>query len=84
MNNLANSRNGAAYPSVTHVIADPVSGNLQSISLPIADVLALCDGGRSVQQIAHELSNKYDATRLKIEEDCIAFLRSLNEEFVIF
>ena len=85
MNNLTNNKNGTAYPSATHVIADPVSGNLQSIRLPIADVLALCDGGRSVQQIAYELSSKYDATRPKIEEDCIALLKSLSREgYILF
>ena len=81
---INNAANGVIYPAETYVIVDPVSGNLQSISPPIAEVLGLFDGKRSIQQIALELSGKYGAPRAKIEEDCIGLLRSLAREgFVI-
>lgn len=85
IHNIANNKKVTAYPSATFPIFDPVSGKLWSVSPLIVEILALCDGKKSVQQIAHELSNKYDATRLTIEEDCIAFLKSLSREgYVLF
>jgi hypothetical protein len=85
IHNIANNKNVTAYPSATSTIFDPVSGKLCPVSPLIVEILALCDGKKSVQQIAHELSNKYDATRLTIEEDCIAFLKSLSREgYVLF
>jgi hypothetical protein len=82
--NIANNRNVTAHPSATCMIFDPVSEKFCPVSLRIVEILALCDGKKSVQQIAHELSNKYDATRLTIEEDCIAFLKSLSKEGYVF
>jgi anaerobic magnesium-protoporphyrin IX monomethyl ester cyclase len=85
INNIVNNKNVTAYPRATYTIFDPVSEKLWPVSPLIVEILALCDGRKSVQQIAHELSNKYDAKRLTIEEDCIAFLKSLSKEgFVLF
>ena len=78
--NIINNKNVVAYPSVTSVIFDPVSGKLHFVNSLIEEILALCDGRRNIQQIARELSKKYDATRPKIEEDCISFLKSLSRE----
>jgi hypothetical protein len=76
---------GALYPGETYVIVDPVSSNLQSISAPIMEVLGLCDGKRSVHQIARELASKYPAAGLTMEEDCINLLKSLSKEgFIVF
>jgi hypothetical protein len=85
IHNIANYKKVTAYPSATSTIFDPVSEKLCPVSPLIVEILALCDGKKSVQQIAHELSNKYDATRLKIEEDCIAFLKFLSRQgYVLF
>jgi len=82
--NIAKNKNVAAYPSVTSVIIDPVSCKVYCVNLATEEILALCDGKKSVQQIAHELSQKYDATRLTIE-DCIAYLKFLSREgYVLF
>ena len=78
--NIADYINATAFPGLTSVIFDPVSGKVHSVNQAIEEILALCDGKKSVQQIAHELSQKYDAPRLTIEEDCIAFLKSLSKE----
>jgi anaerobic magnesium-protoporphyrin IX monomethyl ester cyclase len=84
-NNIVNYKNMTAYPRATFPIFDPVSGKLWSVSSLVVKVLALCDGRKSVQQIAQELSNKHDAARPKIEEDCIAFLEPLSREgYVLF
>jgi len=72
--------NEYTYPGLTAVIFDPASGKVHSVNQAIEEILALCDGRKSVQQIAHELSQKYDAPRLTIEEDCIAFIKSLSKE----
>jgi hypothetical protein len=78
--NIANNKEITAYPSATSVIFDPVSGKLHPVNLAIEEILTLCDGRKSIQQIAYELSNKYNAARSKVEEDCIAFLKFLSEE----
>jgi anaerobic magnesium-protoporphyrin IX monomethyl ester cyclase len=84
-NNIVNYKNVPAYPRATFPIFDPVSGKLWSVSPQTMKILALCDGKRSIQQIAHELSDKHDAARPKIEEDCIAFLMPLSREgYVLF
>ncbi len=75
----------AAYPGSISVIIEPASNKIHRINPVMEDILALCDGRRSVQQIAHELSDKYDATRVLIENECIAFFKFLSEEgYVLF
>jgi anaerobic magnesium-protoporphyrin IX monomethyl ester cyclase len=78
--NITDAKNMTAYPRATAAIFDPVSGKIWSISPQIAEVLALCDGSRSIQQIAHELSRKYNAPGLKVEEECIDWLKPLLKE----
>jgi hypothetical protein len=80
LHNLANNKNVAAYPNATSVIFDPVSGKVHSINPAIEEILSLCDGRKSVQQIAREISLKYNVKRLTVEKDCIAFLESLSSE----
>ena len=85
IHNIANNENVTVYPSETYTLFDPVSEVPCPIILQIAEVLSLCDGRKSIQQIAYELSNKYNATSLKIEEDCIDFLKSLSRQgYVLF
>ena len=73
------------YTIVLQLGLDPVSGKIHCVNLATEEILTLCDDRKSIQQIAHELSKKYDATRLTIEEDCIAFLKSLSREgYVLF
>jgi hypothetical protein len=80
IHNLSNNKNVAAYPNATSVIFDPVSGKVHSVNLAIEEFLSLCDGRKSVQQIARKLSLKYDVKRHTIEQDCIAFSESLSNE----
>ena len=83
--NIVNYKKVTAYPRATFSIFDPVSGKLWSVSPLVVEILALCDGRKSIQQIAHELSNKHNTARPKIEEDCIAFLEPLSREgYVLF
>lgn len=82
---IAENKNVAAYPCVTSVIIDPVPCKVHCVNPAMEEILALCDGKKSVQQIAHELSKKYDGTRLTMEEDCIAFFKFLSREgYVLF
>jgi radical SAM superfamily enzyme YgiQ (UPF0313 family) len=84
MNNT-HGDNNAVYPSETCVIVDPVSGNLQSISPQIMEVLNLYDGQKNVHQVAIELSAKYKVAQEKVEKDCISLLSSFSKEgYVIF
>jgi len=85
INNISSNRNLTVYPNATFMIFDPVSERFCPISLRIVEILALCDGKKSVQQIAHELSDKYDGKWPTVEEDCIDFLQSLSREgYVLF
>ena len=84
-NNIANHKNVAVYPNETFILFDPASVRYLTINPLIQEILELCDGTRSIRQIAYVLSNKYNATRLTIEKDCINFLKSLSKEkFIIF
>ena len=85
ISNLAHNKNSPAYPAVTSTIFNPVSGNLCPVGVPFVDFLAHCDGNKNIQQIARELSKKYNAPQPEIEEDCIAFIKSFSREgYVIF
>ena len=85
MNNAAGNNTGMIHPSVTHVITDPVSGNLQSIAPSIVDVLSLCDGRNSVQQIARTLAKKYNIDGNQMEDNCMSLLKSLAREgYVVY
>ena len=85
IHNIANNKEVTAYPSATSTIFDPVSEKLYPVSPLIAEVLALCDGRKSVQQISHELSSKHNTERSTIEEDCISFLNFLSRQgYIIF
>jgi hypothetical protein len=86
IHNIANNNNVTAYPgSTSTIIFDPVSAGLYPVSPQIAEVLALCDGRKSVQQITHEISSKHNAEQSKIEEDCIPLLDFLSRQgYIIF
>ena len=47
------------------------------------DVLRLCDGTRSVDQLAQELAEAYDAPREVIAEDVIAFLQDWSDRLLV-
>jgi hypothetical protein len=85
MNNIANNKNMTVCPSAISLVYDPVSEKLCPTSLPIEGILALCDGKKSVQQICGEFPDKYHATGLTAEEDCISLLEFLSKEgYVLF
>lgn len=47
------------------------------------DVLRLCDGTRTVDQLAHELSEAYDAPQQVIAEDVMAFLQDWSDRLLV-
>jgi anaerobic magnesium-protoporphyrin IX monomethyl ester cyclase len=84
IHNRFNNRNVTSYPSATYTIFDPAFEKLCPVSPLTMEILALCDGKKSVQQIVHELSNKSDATNHTIE-DCIASLKPLSRDgYILF
>jgi hypothetical protein len=78
--NIACNKHVHEYPHATSVIYDPISGKLYPINLLIEEILNLCDGGKSIQQISYILSTKYDASVRKIEVDIILLLQFLLRE----
>lgn len=47
------------------------------------DVLRLCDGTRTVDQLAHELAEAYDAPREVIAEDVMSFLQDWSDRLLV-
>jgi len=47
------------------------------------DVLRLCDGSRTVDQLAHELAEAYDAPQKVIAEDVMAFLQDWSDRLLV-
>jgi pyrroloquinoline quinone biosynthesis protein D len=47
------------------------------------DVLRLCDGTRSVDQLAHELAEAYDAPGKVIAGDVMAFLQDWSDRLLV-
>jgi hypothetical protein len=85
IHNIANNNHVAVYPSVMYTVTDAASGKVFPVSLQAAEVFELCDGEKSVRQIASELSDKYDEKRLLVEEECIDFLNYLSTQgYVLF
>jgi anaerobic magnesium-protoporphyrin IX monomethyl ester cyclase len=85
VHNIANNENLVVYPSETYVIFDSVSEKLLPVDWQIMEILLLCDGKNSVQQIVHELSDKYNVALSTIEDDCVDSLKFLQSQgFIIF
>lgn len=47
------------------------------------DVLRLCDGTRTVDELAHELAEAYDAPSEVIAEDVMAFLQDWSDRLLV-
>ena len=47
------------------------------------DVLRLCDGTRTVDELAHELAKAYDAPQELIAEDVMAFLQEWSDRLLV-
>lgn len=75
--NIEDNLNKIAYPDKYSVMFNSASGQIMTINPLVMEVLCLCDGKRSIQQIAFALSNKYNGTLMKIEDDCIKYLKFL-------
>ena len=83
--NITNNRREIVYPYTISLIFDPVSSDIVSINPLIMDIITLCNGKRNIQNIAYKLTDKYDGPRLKIEEDCVTFLKSLERGgYIVF
>ncbi len=83
--NITNNRREIVYPYTISLIFDPVSSEIVSINPLIMDIITLCNGKRNIQNIAYKLTDKYDGPRLKIEEDCVTFLKSLERGgYIVF
>jgi anaerobic magnesium-protoporphyrin IX monomethyl ester cyclase len=85
IHNIANNRNIIAHPGATYILFDAVPKNLYPVKSPLEDFLALCDGQKTIEKIAKDLSKKYNAPQSEIEEDCIDFYKFLSRQgFVLF
>ncbi len=71
---------GSIYPNPASILFDAVSGRILSVNPLVMEIITLCDGKRSVRQIAYTLSQKYDAPFQKVETDCISFLETLSNQ----
>jgi pyrroloquinoline quinone biosynthesis protein D len=47
------------------------------------DILRLCDGGHSLQQIIEELASRYEAPIEEIAVDVTAFLQEWSDRFLV-
>lgn len=47
------------------------------------DVLRLCDGTRTVDELAHELAEAYDAPQDVIAEDLMEFLQNWSDRLLV-
>jgi anaerobic magnesium-protoporphyrin IX monomethyl ester cyclase len=85
VNNIINYQAVTAFPRTTSPIFDPGSGKLWTVEPRAVEFFSFCDGQKTIEKIAKDLSKKYNAPQFKIEEDCIAFLQPLlREGYVIF
>ncbi len=75
--NLEGNNASLVYPRATCILINPASGKSSCVSLQAVEIISLCDGRNSLKQIAYELSQRYDAPRNTIEQDCIAILKPL-------
>lgn len=62
------------------ILLDPNSGSYFSLSDVGARIWELCDGERTVQQIAEELAEEYDAGADQILADALELVRELDAE----
>lgn len=67
----------------TTVLLDPVSGEYFALDEVGAGIWALCDGSRSVGDIAAAMSEEYDASPDEIRADLLALLAELESSGLV-
>jgi hypothetical protein len=72
--NLEAGNKEDVYPESSSVVFDVITGKVFPVAYPIAEILSLCDGNKTIREIARELSAKYDAPATDVEKDCLSFI----------
>jgi coenzyme PQQ biosynthesis protein PqqD len=65
------------------VLFDPDSGNTHVLDEIGSEVLALCNGSNSIDEMVNNLSSEYNAPVDEIRQDVEAFLNDLIEKAVL-
>ncbi len=73
-----------AQPTGDHlVLFHMTSGNYYSLNELGARIWGLCDGQRSIAEVADLLESEYDAPREQIQDDCRALIAELLENSLL-
>jgi hypothetical protein len=73
--NLEAGNKEDVYPESSPVVFDVLTGKVFPVAYPIAEILSLCDGSKTIREIARQLSIKYDAPAADVEKDCLSFIK---------
>ncbi len=77
---LLEGKESVIYPERTLLAFNRSKGRFRRVSDQAAEILALCNGKRTIINIAQELVAKYDAPMATIEADCLAVFKSFAAE----
>jgi hypothetical protein len=78
--NIADNAGSAVYPEPGLTLSDPENSKFKRISEQTEEILALCDGRRTVSQIAQKLAKQYRIPLAVIERDCLKILQPIFDE----
>jgi hypothetical protein len=78
--NIADNAGNTAYPEPGLTLSDPENSKFKRISEQTEEILALCDGRRTVAQIAQKLAKQYHIPVAMIERDCLKILQPILDE----
>jgi radical SAM superfamily enzyme YgiQ (UPF0313 family) len=78
--NIADNTGSAVYPEPGLTLSDPENSKFKRISEQTEEILALCDGRRTVSQIAQKLAKQYRIPLAVIERDCLKILQPIFDE----
>ena len=70
----------AAYPERVNFIFAHGNGGFRKVSIQAAEILAYCNGYKTITKIAIELGKKYDAPVAQIQADCMSVLKSFYDD----